>query len=219
MDQAKSFDKIAELYGQVRRGYPAALFDDLTKLAGLGPDSRILEIGCGTGQATVDLATRAHSVLALDPGAQLIAQAQAQAQTSDIANIQYRVSRFEDFTPAKGGFDLITSAQAWHWVDPAIGFPKAAESLKPGGHFAIFGHVPMSLPEPFNSAFRPIVDRYWPGVWGAPPPQSAYLATGPFAGMINDSGLFGPVTHLGYGWTWALDPDLFPGRSQAFRHV
>lgn len=207
MDQARSFDRIAGLYRQARRGYPAALFDDLAELAGLGPDCRVLEVGCGAGQATVDLAARALRVLAVDPGGQLIAE--ARAQTQGLANIDYRVARFEDLVAAKGGFDLVASAQAWHWVDPAIGFPKAAEVLRPGGSFAIFGHVPMALPEPFDSAFPPIVDHYWPGVWGAPPPQAAYLPTGPFAGMIHDSGLFGAVTHRAYAWTWRLDPDLF----------
>lgn len=206
MEQAKSFDRIAELYGQVRRGYPAALFDDLAKLAGLGPDCRVLEVGCGTGQATVDLAARAHSVLALDPGGQLIAQ--ARAQTTDIANIEYGVSRFEDFRPDEAGFDLLASAQAWHWVDPVVGFQKAGEALRPGGAFAMFGHVPMPLPEPYNSAFRNIFDQYWPGVWGAPPAQAAYLPSGPFADMITASGLFGPVTHRAYAWTWTMDPDL-----------
>jgi SAM-dependent methyltransferase len=207
MEQARSFDRIAGLYRQARRGYPAALFDDLAERAGLGPDCQVLEVGCGTGQATVDLAARAHSVLAIDPGAQLIAE--ARAQTQGVPNIDYTVSRFEDLAPAKAGFDLVTSAQAWHWVDPAIGFPKAADALRPGGSFAIFGHVPMTLPEPFNSAFRTIVDHYWPGVWGSPPSQAAYLPTGPFAAMIRDSGLFGPVTHRAYAWTWSLDPDLF----------
>ena len=77
MEQAKSFDNIADLYGQVRHGYPAALFDDLWKLADLGPDARVLEVGCGTGQASLDLAQKAGSVLALDPGPQLIARAEA----------------------------------------------------------------------------------------------------------------------------------------------
>lgn len=207
MEQAKSFDKIADLYGQVRQGYPAALFDDLWELADLGPDARVLEVGCGTGQASLDLARKARTVLALDPGPQLIARAEA-IKPADV-RVAFHVSRFEDYEAETEAFDLIASAQAWHWVDPAIGFPKAAGALRPGGAFAVFGHVPGSLPEPFNSAFRPIVDHYWPGVWGLPPAQAAYLPTGPFADMIDRSGLFGPVTHRAYAWTWTLDPDLF----------
>lgn len=53
------FNEAAELYDRVRPGYPPRLFDDLAELAGLGSGSRVLEIGCGTGQATVPLAERA----------------------------------------------------------------------------------------------------------------------------------------------------------------
>ena len=207
MGQAKSFNKIADLYGQVRQGYPAVLFADLWDLGELRQDARVLEVGCGTGQASLDLAQRAGTVLALDPGPLLIARAEDMRPPD--SKLTYLVSRFEDYTPEPEAFDLVASAQAWHWVDPAIGFPKAATALKPGGAFAIFGHVPMTLPEPIYSAFRPIVDHYWPGVWGLPPPQAAYLPTGPFAGMIHNSGLFGSVTHRSYPWSWTLDPDLF----------
>lgn len=205
MTQAQSFDKIAELYGEVRRGYPAQLFDDLQVLAGLSPTANILEIGCGAGQATGDLAARAQRVTALDPGPQLIEQARLRAPA---ANIDYVVAKFEDYAVAPGTFDLVASAQAWHWVDPNIGFPKLANALKPGGTFAVFGHVPMTLPEPFNSAFRPIVEQYWPGVWGSPPSQAYYLESGPIAAIIANSGLFGPVTHRAYDWTWTMDGKL-----------
>ena len=205
MTQAQSFDKVAELYAEVRRGYPAQLFEDLRALAGLGPAANVLEIGCGSGQATGDLAARARHVTALDPGAQLIEQARARIAN---LNVDYVVAKFENYAVASGAFDLVASAQAWHWVAPNIGFPKLANALKLGGTFAVFGHVPMALPEPFNSAFRPIVERHWPGAWGSPPPQAYYLQTGPVAAIIAASGLFGPVTHRAYSWTWTLDPGL-----------
>jgi hypothetical protein len=46
-----TFDQVAELYDRARPRYPAALFDDLAELAGIGPGSKVLEIGPGTGQA------------------------------------------------------------------------------------------------------------------------------------------------------------------------
>jgi SAM-dependent methyltransferase len=202
MQARETFDTVADLYGEVRQGYPAALYDDLRTLAGLGPAARVLEIGCGAGQATADLAARAARVVALDPGAQLIAQARARASAT---NIDFVVSPFEAYAPDPGGFDLIASAQAWHWIDPALCFPKAARALKAGGALAIFGHVPLPPPEPFFAAFEKVFAVHAPGIWGLPPPQSAYLPAGPFAGMIDASGLFGPVTHRGYGWTWTID--------------
>jgi len=51
-----TFDEAAELYHRARPGYPAALFDDLAELTSIRPGSRVLEIGPGTGQATLPLA-------------------------------------------------------------------------------------------------------------------------------------------------------------------
>lgn len=206
MEQRRTFERVADLYAEVRPGYPAALFDDLGRLAALGPSSRILEIGCGAGQATGDLAARAGRVVALDPGERLVAAAR---QRTAAPNVEFVVSTFEDFAVAPGSFEVLASAQAWHWVDPKVAFGKAAGALVDAGFLAVFGHVPMPVEEPFLSAFRLAFDVHAPGVWGQPPPQAAYLPTGPFPRMFVDSGLFGPVTHRGYDWSWDLDPETF----------
>src|SRR6266545_4738205 len=59
-----TFNQAADLYDRARPGYPPALFDDLAELAGVGPGCRVLEIGPGTGQATVPLAERGCHVVA-----------------------------------------------------------------------------------------------------------------------------------------------------------
>lgn len=206
MELRKTFEEVADLYADVRKGYPTALFDDLVEMGALGPSTAVLEVGCGTGQATGDLARRAERVLALDPGAGLVANARAGVKA---ANVDFAVSTFEDFAAAPNAFDLIASAQAWHWVDQAVGFDKGARALKPGGHLAIFGHVPMKASEVLQPAFRAAFDAHWPGTWGHPSPQNWYLPEGPVPSLISASGLFQPAEHRGYSWTWTLDPDLF----------
>ncbi len=57
-----TFDEEAERYDRARPGYPSDVFEDLAQLTGLSPGDRILEIGCGTGQATVPLAERGYYV-------------------------------------------------------------------------------------------------------------------------------------------------------------
>ena len=66
-----SFDEVPELYDRVRPGYPEAVFDDLVSLAGLVAGSRVLELGPGTGQATVPLARRGLAVTAVELGSGL----------------------------------------------------------------------------------------------------------------------------------------------------
>src|SRR5262249_50211102 len=66
-----TFDQEPERYDGARPGYPDAVFDDLASLAALGPGSRVLELGPGTGQATVALARRGYAVVAVELGAGL----------------------------------------------------------------------------------------------------------------------------------------------------
>ena len=206
MEQRDTFDTVADLYGEARPGYPAALFEDLATQFGLSSTSSVLEVGCGAGQATGDLAAWAARVVAVDPGPRLIEEARRRVPSENVA---FAVAHFEDFAPEPGAFDFVVSAQAWHWVDPVVGFPIAARALKTNGVLAIFGHVPLLPPEPCLSAFKIAYDTHLPGSWGSLPSQAAYLPSGPFARMIDQSGLFGAVTHRSYDWTWAVDPDTF----------
>jgi SAM-dependent methyltransferase len=207
MEQRETFDAVADLYGEVRPGYPTALYEDLARLAGLNRAATVLEVGCGAGQATKDLAARARWVTALDPGAQLIAEARRRIPKP---NLTFAVAAFELYDPAPGVFDLVASAQAWHWVDPEIGFRKAATALRPGGALAIFGHVPLPPDGAIGAAFEKIYDTYLPGAWGTPSAQATYYRpSGPLPGLIGGANLFGPATHRAYEWIWRLDPKTF----------
>lgn len=206
MEQRQTFNEVANLYADVRPGYPAVLFDDLSRCAALSNKATVLEVGCGAGQATRDLASRAGRVVALDPGQALITAAR---QRIPATNVEFIISSFEDATVPRGAFDLVVSAQAWHWIDPVVSFRKAADALAATGFLAVFGHVPMRWSEPFLSEFKSTFDIRLPGVWGTPPPQIAYLPTGPFATQFVASGCFGPVTHQAYDWVWMLDSSTF----------
>jgi SAM-dependent methyltransferase len=63
-----TFDEVALLYDEVRPGYPEELFEEVVSLSGIPSDGRILEIGCGTGQASVPLAGRGYRVLYVEVG-------------------------------------------------------------------------------------------------------------------------------------------------------
>ena len=66
-----TFEEVPELYDRARPHYPAELFGDLVSFGRLGPGSRVLEIGCGTGQATLPLAERGFEVVCVELGAGL----------------------------------------------------------------------------------------------------------------------------------------------------
>ena len=195
MDLSASFDTVAELYNANRRGYPAPLYADLAAITGLGRQDAILEIGCGSGQATQGLVDLTDDVLALDPGAQLLNL--ARRRLSGQPGVEYANCSFEDWSLIEGRFRLVVSAQAWHWLDPRIAYEKAAAALVPDGWLAIFGHVPMPPTGQIGEDLRVAHARYAPPGYDGPSPESWYLPTGPVAGLITASALFGPVIHRG----------------------
>jgi SAM-dependent methyltransferase len=131
----RRFDEAAELYDRARPGYPSELFDDLIALADLNPGARVLEIGCGTGQATLPLARRGFKITALDIGAAMAAV--AQRNLAPFPDVEVLVENFETWPLPAEPFDLVISATAFHWIDPAMRVHKAADALRPGGALAV----------------------------------------------------------------------------------
>ena len=125
------FDEDAELYDRARPGYPDALLDDVVELARLHPGSRVIEIGGGTGQATIALARRGLSIVVVELGASLAATLQHKTRGLPVDVV---VGSFEDWEPARGQpFDAIAAFTAWHWLTPGIRTDKAQAALRPGG--------------------------------------------------------------------------------------
>lgn len=135
-----TFDAVATLYDGARPGYPERLFDDLASLSGTGSGAKALEIGCGTGQLTVPLARRGYRVLCVELGENLVAI--ARGKLADYPEARVLVSSFEDWPLEERAFDLVVSATAFHWVDPAVSYRKSAQALRPGGSLALIWNRP-----------------------------------------------------------------------------
>jgi ubiquinone/menaquinone biosynthesis C-methylase UbiE len=132
------FDDVAADYDRVRPGYPALLVDEACSLAGLTSGARVVDVGCGTGKLTVSLAERGLRVDAVDPGPEMVAIARRRVGA---APVSFHVGRFEDVELPDGAFGAVFSATAFHWVDPAVGWSKAARVLRPGGILALLAYV------------------------------------------------------------------------------
>jgi len=126
------FDEDAERYDRARPAYPEALFDDLAGLAALAAGAEVLEIGCGTGQATRPLAERGYRVRALEHGAALAAV--ARRRLSRFPAVEVVTVAFEDWVPVP--HELVLAANVFHWLDPATRAAAVARALRPGGHLA-----------------------------------------------------------------------------------
>lgn len=165
----KVFDQVAAEYDRHRPTYPEQLIDLASQGAGLGRGDRVLEIGCGTGQLTGSLLARGLRVTAIEPGAQLAGLAQQRLQGT--GELELVDARFEDARLPHAHCRAVFSASAIHWVDPDVGWQRAADALVPGGTLALiqyFGlHEPRSADDQqalvsAMTAIAPEIAASWP---------------------------------------------------------
>jgi SAM-dependent methyltransferase len=202
-----TFESAAALYQQARPEYPAALYDELIRAAGIGAGSTALEVGCATGKATLPLARRGLAITCLEIGAGLAAQ--ARRNLAGFPAVEVVHGGFETWRPPQPrAFDLVFAATAWHWIDPAVGYQRAFELLRPGGHLAIWDqwHVFPSGGDPFFREIQPVYDEIGEGL----PAGARYPAPGesPDRGAeIVASGLFEDVVVRRFDWETGYDAE------------
>lgn len=129
-DRAESFGSLAAQYHRARPPYPDTLIVDLLTRGAID----ILDVGCGTGKAALLLAARGAQVLGVEVDAGM-------AEVARQHGIDVEMAAFESWDDAGRRFDLLTSGQAWHWLDPVASARKAADVLRPGGTIALFWNM------------------------------------------------------------------------------
>jgi len=202
---ASTFDRASALYQQARPDYPEALFDHLFAVTGLEAGCRILEIGCATGKATLPLARRGLRVTALEPGSALAAEARRNLSGFDVSVIE---ARFEDWVPSGQLFDAVAAATAWHWIDPTVGYRRAAGVLRPGGWLALWAATQV-IPydgDPFFEELQPVYDEIGEGL----EPDAVTPRPGELPDLGHDieaGGWFEVVDTVQYDWEIRYDAD------------
>lgn len=134
-----TFEENADLYNEARHGYPEALVEDVLALSGISPGGRILEIGCGPGNATLPYARRGYEITAVELGKHL--SALAAQNLSEYPKVQIINTPFEDWPLPEKPFHLVISAEAMHWIPPEIGYPKVAQALHHQGSAAFYWNM------------------------------------------------------------------------------
>ena len=129
-----TFGNVSGLYDQSRPSYPQKIIIDILAFLGLSKGT-VLDVGCGSGQASTLFAEKGFSVLGLDVSKDLIALARTKDSTIDFRDVS-----FEEISLSNASFDLVISAQAWHWINPEIGLNKAHQVLKSNGSLALFSY-------------------------------------------------------------------------------
>jgi SAM-dependent methyltransferase len=202
---AGMFNRAAAGY-DARPGYPARVFDVLAQRCGLGPGSRVLEIGPGTGQATVGMLDRGAAVTAVEPGAEL---ARLLAERCAGRDLQVIVEPFETAPLPDAMFDVVAAATSFHWVEPTVGYERSARCLRDGGWLALWWTVwgDPDRPDPFHDALVPILCAKAPDLLDAEAGASAYIGDiEARVGEIDAAGMFGRVEEESILWDGSHDP-------------
>ncbi len=189
-DRRHTFNEVAELYDRVRPGYPEPLIDDVVRLSGIPAGGAILEVGSGTGKATLPFARRGYAITCIEPGDALARV--ARARLAAYPNVRIVVTRFEQW-PVSPGFDLVIAAQSFHFLD-FVEAPRAmAAALRPGGAVAVFGNHPARSATPLADRIQAAYARHAPALVPEQPPT-------PVAEVLLASGAFEIVATGEYPW-------------------
>ena len=194
---SQSFDTVARQYDEFRPTYPPELVDSVIALSRLPEGGCILEVGSGTGKATRLFARRGFAVHCIEPGGNLAAVAARNLQ--EYPRVTFEIARFEESPDHPAEFDLVMSAQAFHWVSAEIGYPKAARSLKPGGSLALFWNMHPGFHGQFAADLDEIYRKITPELDA--PEKTIEETIHERTGEITQSGCFGPVTVRRFPWS------------------
>jgi SAM-dependent methyltransferase len=150
-ERSRLFGQQAEAYDRFRPRYPDAVIDEL-----LGPvpeGLEVLDVGCGTGIASRQIARRGANVLGVELAPRM-------AEIARGYGVEVEIAAFEGWDAAGRTFDRVTSAQAWHWLDLPIATAKAASVLRPGGSLGLIwnaGFQPDDLADALDEAYARVV--------------------------------------------------------------
>lgn len=166
-------------YRRYRPHYPRVLFEWLAQAS--PARSAAWDCGTGNGQAAVALGELFERIVATDPSANQLAEADLHPR------VEYRNARAEASGLTTASVDLVTVAQALHWFDLGLFYPEVSRVLRPGGLVAVWCYglleIEPSIDRIVGHFYENVVGPYWP-------PQRRHIESGyrelpfPFAAVV-----------------------------------
>jgi SAM-dependent methyltransferase len=188
--QPRRFQDAAPHYLQGRPSYAAALIRRVVELTGLGPQHRVLDLGCGPGQLAAGFAYFAGSVLAMDPEPEMLALGVERTEGT-LTNVTFLQGSSYDLGPQigqqYGPFHLVTIGRAFHWMDRADTLRRLDVLIGADGAVVLFSDSHPEVPDnAWLTEFRAIRQRHTGeerAAWRQPdwPSHTALLLDSPFS--------------------------------------
>jgi SAM-dependent methyltransferase len=181
-------------YEQGRVPYSPALIRRVAEVTGLGPQHRLLDLGCGPGPLSRLFAPLVREVVAMDPTPEMLNAARALA--GKIPNIQFVGGSSYDLGPALGRFHLVVMGRSFHWMDRVDTLKRLDELVEPKGAVALFHDTAPTIPaNAWRKVWHDICARYEPNEGAHQGPDwirhEAILLDSPFSRLER----FGVVEH------------------------
>ena len=192
-EQRFVFGEVAATYHRVRPGYPREVADHILERAGLNArPGDLLEIGAGTGKATLLFADGAQRITALEPSPGMAAV--ARETLAGLANVAIVESTFESWPGEPGVFDCVYAAQAWHWVPPDVACSKTHSVLRGGALVALFWNRPQHDGHPLTAKLDACYEQHAPSLSLRIKPWQEIQSEGADVALLA-SGMFTDVVH------------------------
>lgn len=196
---AKAFGACAPTYERARCGYPASLINDVERFAADNGLCSILEVGAGSGKATVPMAKIGVALDCIEPSRRM--SGILRAKCACFPNVTVSTTTFERWR-SRRHYCLLVAAQSWHLINPDIRLAKAAKVLRPGGALALFWNQP---PQPTGEQARRILSSVLSD-WGVDltGPSAGHPASEPSTPSLYNSPYFTTVSPRTYSTAYRL---------------
>ncbi|MEH2117920.1 class I SAM-dependent methyltransferase [Nostoc sp.] len=184
----KWYSPAAEAYNKARPRYPQDLIQQVVEVAQLSTDSKILEVGCGPGTATVALAQLGCSMICLEPNPDFFQLAQQNCQP--YSNVEIHNTSFEEWELKPFEFDAVLAATSFHWISPEVGYPKAANALQQNGYLILLWNKELQPSHEVYQTLSQVYQLHTPSLDRYEDQETQEYILRQLGNMVIDSGQF-----------------------------
>lgn len=150
---ARGFARGADEYEAGRPSYPSDAVEMVVREFAIGPASTVVDVGAGTGKFTRLLVPSGARVIGVEPVAEM-----REVFSRVVPGVEAIDGTAESLPFGDASVDVVTAAQAFHWVDAVPAVAEVARVLRPGGGLVLLWNL-RDLSVPWSAQIKALMDR------------------------------------------------------------